>query len=337
MLFGETVAVYCENHTEHIRVNTLYGQRSYLVLNLRNVNAPVGIYGSVHAAQVCRRSCRTSTAMWIRPVNCCIGNENCLQTRFNSLLEPWGISIVSNMNSFPWFLSVPEDGTNLLWSGLVVYPVRFPVQGVTYIQRCFMQRIFLLFRHNACRIMNNTQLNKRSVKTVSLWDKMPCSPLKINPCFGGIYRFHLHDRRISRARNQLESMWQVAWRWRLNMFLRNSGWLSTVCTALYPAARKCKVLRWAQRLYITSATGIVQFLRLLALFSIFSVYWWWWMMFLVKADIELGGWGSVEPLGMYKAASCSRMLKNRSCTLGAVSVTRNKAKLRPSLYINVVS
>jgi hypothetical protein len=33
MLFGETVAVYCENHTEHI--NTLYGQNA----EFSNLNA----------------------------------------------------------------------------------------------------------------------------------------------------------------------------------------------------------------------------------------------------------------------------------------------------------
>jgi hypothetical protein len=60
------------------------------------------------------------------------------------------------------------------------------------------------------------------------------------------------------------------------------------------------------------------------------------MMFLVRADSEGEGAG-VEPLDKHKGALCSRMVKNGCCTLVVVCVTRNKAKLRPSVYINVVS
>jgi hypothetical protein len=41
------------------------------------------------------------------------------------------------------------------------------------------------------------------------WDITPCSPLKVNWSFRGTYRFHLQDRRISRARYQWESRWQA--------------------------------------------------------------------------------------------------------------------------------
>jgi hypothetical protein len=34
--------------------------------------------------------------------------------------------------------------------------------------------------------------------------------LKVSRRFGGTYRFHLQDRRISRARHQRESRWQAA-------------------------------------------------------------------------------------------------------------------------------
>jgi hypothetical protein len=37
---------------------------------------------------------------------------------------------------------------------------------------------------------------------------MPCSLLKVNRRFGGIYRLHLQGRRISRSRNQSENRWQ---------------------------------------------------------------------------------------------------------------------------------
>jgi hypothetical protein len=47
------------------------------------------------------------------------------------------------------------------------------------------------------------------MKNTIFMDITPCSPLKVNRRFGGTYRLHLQGRRISRARNQLESMWQA--------------------------------------------------------------------------------------------------------------------------------
>jgi hypothetical protein len=45
------------------------------------------------------------------------------------------------------------------------------------------------------------------MKSTIFWDITPCSPLKIDWRFGGIYRLHLQGRRIIRARNQRESRW----------------------------------------------------------------------------------------------------------------------------------
>jgi hypothetical protein len=39
---------------------------------------------------------------------------------------------------------------------------------------------------------------------------MPCSPLKSKRRFGGTYRLQLQGRRISQARNQCKSRWQVS-------------------------------------------------------------------------------------------------------------------------------
>jgi hypothetical protein len=36
------------------------------------------------------------------------------------------------------------------------------------------------------------------------WDKMPCSPLKVNRCFGGICRLHFQSWGVSQASNQNE-------------------------------------------------------------------------------------------------------------------------------------
>jgi hypothetical protein len=48
-------------------------------------------------------------------------------------------------------------------------------------------------------------MGRFSLKSTIFWDITPCSPLKVNRCFGGTYRLHLQDRRIRRARNQ----WQA--------------------------------------------------------------------------------------------------------------------------------
>jgi hypothetical protein len=47
-----------------------------------------------------------------------------------------------------------------------------------------------------------------TLQNIIFWDITPCSPLKLNRRFGGIYRPHLQGRRISRARNQRERRWQ---------------------------------------------------------------------------------------------------------------------------------
>jgi hypothetical protein len=66
---------------------------------------------------------------------------------------------------------------------------------------------------------------KLDIKRTTFWDITPCSPLKVNRRFGGTYRLHLQVRKISRARNQVESRWQAG---------PNVGCLSTEYTALYP-------------------------------------------------------------------------------------------------------
>jgi hypothetical protein len=39
------------------------------------------------------------------------------------------------------------------------------------------------------------------------WNIMLCSALKVSRRFRGIFRLHLHGRRISQARNQRENRW----------------------------------------------------------------------------------------------------------------------------------
>jgi hypothetical protein len=42
------------------------------------------------------------------------------------------------------------------------------------------------------------------------WDITPCSPLKVNRLFGGIYHLNLQSRRMNQVRNERESRWQYA-------------------------------------------------------------------------------------------------------------------------------
>jgi hypothetical protein len=47
------------------------------------------------------------------------------------------------------------------------------------------------------------------LQSTSFWNITPCSPLRVNRRFGGVYHHHLQGRRISRARNQSESRRQA--------------------------------------------------------------------------------------------------------------------------------
>jgi hypothetical protein len=43
----------------------------------------------------------------------------------------------------------------------------------------------------------------------AFWDITPCSQLKVNRPFGGTFRLHLLDRKMSRVRNQRVGRWQA--------------------------------------------------------------------------------------------------------------------------------
>jgi hypothetical protein len=47
------------------------------------------------------------------------------------------------------------------------------------------------------------------MKSTIFWDITLFSPLRVNQSFGGTYRLHLQDKKISGARNQRESKWQA--------------------------------------------------------------------------------------------------------------------------------
>jgi hypothetical protein len=47
------------------------------------------------------------------------------------------------------------------------------------------------------------------IRSSIFWDIRPYSPLKVNRRFGGTCRLHFQGRKISQARNHLESRWQA--------------------------------------------------------------------------------------------------------------------------------
>jgi hypothetical protein len=65
------------------------------------------------------------------------------------------------------------------------------------------------------------------MKNTIFWNIMACSPLSVNWYFGGTYRFHLQGRKISRARNHLESRWQS------ELCSRPCGHCDWYCVVLY--------------------------------------------------------------------------------------------------------
>jgi hypothetical protein len=64
-----------------------------------------------------------------------------------------------------------------------------------------LRRNLDIFRHNqeSCGPLDDSSETSNSLKSTVFWDITPCSPLKVNRCCGGTYRFHLQGRKISRA------------------------------------------------------------------------------------------------------------------------------------------
>jgi ferredoxin-thioredoxin reductase catalytic subunit len=65
------------------------------------------------------------------------------------------------------------------------------------------------------------------MKSSIFWDITPCSLLKINRRFGGTC-LHLQGRRISHARNQRESRWQISCWFLASLILRPRRWVQHV-------------------------------------------------------------------------------------------------------------
>jgi hypothetical protein len=64
------------------------------------------------------------------------------------------------------------------------------------------KRSFRYFRSNLTKIKKTYSFQ---CENYIFWDITPDNLLKVNGSFGGIFRVHLHTRRISEAGNQCES------------------------------------------------------------------------------------------------------------------------------------
>jgi hypothetical protein len=97
-------------------------------------------------------------------------------------------------------------------------------------------------RHGHCHEnQQRSQFSKHrtQMKSTAFWD----SPLKVSRRFGGTYPLHLQDRRISRARNQHESLPIVTW--------FPTGFL--LCLFFDPEDGGDMFLQYASWLFITTA------------------------------------------------------------------------------------
>jgi hypothetical protein len=56
-----------------------------------------------------------------------------------------------------------------------------------------------------------SRLTRSAPRVISsiFWDITPCSPLKVNRRFGGTFRLHLQERKVSQYRNHREGKWQA--------------------------------------------------------------------------------------------------------------------------------
>jgi hypothetical protein len=60
-----------------------------------------------------------------------------------------------------------------------------------------------------CNKLVSAYFKMLCLKSAIFWNIMTCSALKVNRCFGGVYRLHLQDRRIIQIENNCESRWQA--------------------------------------------------------------------------------------------------------------------------------
>jgi hypothetical protein len=109
-----------------------------------------------------------------------------------------------------------------------------PHQNRTMLYSCFLYRNIncaLNYSYIMSVILLNREIRKQcrtivSLKSTILWDITPYSPLNVNRHFGGTYRLHLQDWKISRSRNHRESRWQEKLCWAYSSTLK----LKAVCS-----------------------------------------------------------------------------------------------------------
>jgi hypothetical protein len=151
--------------------------------------------------------------------------ENLQKITAGHLLTSWEPNVnVSNFSEFA-YKRCSIDGR---WEGRTSGEY-WPPQGWTNYTPCFTPEMLQLIKklyagsENAAKVRrlkwvlrmtavlhNRVGFEVRTavvIKSTIFWDITPCSILKVNRRFGGIYRLHLQGRKISRVRNHLESWW----------------------------------------------------------------------------------------------------------------------------------
>jgi hypothetical protein len=132
-------------------------------------------------------------------------------------------------------------------------------------QKCWLPETEITERHTLilCRrvwcelnMYSNFQFHKQfiyhklkwNLKSTIFCDITPCSLLKVNRRFGGIYRLHRQGRRITRARNKLQRKWFC-------IYMQINWLLPSNTVTCRPTAREradkhvsMEVVSWIQRL-----------------------------------------------------------------------------------------
>jgi hypothetical protein len=87
-----------------------------------------------------------------------------------------------------------------------VAPIVFKIIPLPHVEAYDATAFFLKAPWQYCWCQSYSKfIGKRHTYRYIVWDITPCSPLKVNRHFGGIYHLQLQARRISRARNQREA------------------------------------------------------------------------------------------------------------------------------------
>jgi hypothetical protein len=147
-------------------------------------------------------------------------------------------------------------------------------------------------------------------KSYIFWGITPCSMLKVNQCFRGTCRLHLHSQRIGQARNQHESRAATSFHtgfllslyfnhenWG-GMSLRNVSWCSMDYAVLYPRRQNSSYpplwepqILYRQNRFIKISNKSFEYVTLFKYFNQ-----WWQINIMLMEKLEQIAFGKCMPI-----------------------------------------